>query len=177
MQMATVAVEGAVLGTEAIAGAIGGTAARASIAAGTRAMGASVTRALGKHGFDVLNVLMMGMMSMPPSHHDVPEHHDAPQPINPPPPPPAKPPDPPLPTPAVATLAPIPPPPPPPPPPKAPTDFSANGGAGSNEPQHVYNETHHGESSQITSDSSPLVTLIAIAGGGFILFYAIKKLT
>ena len=163
--------EGGILATEGIAELVGGTAARTAVQRSVGGFFSKLTKPLMSHAGDILNVATMGMMMMPP------EHHDAPQPINPPPPPPAKPPDPPLPTPAATALAPIPPPPPPPPPPKAPTDFSANGGAGSNEPQHVYNETHHGESSQITSDSSPLVTLIAIAGGGFILFYVIKKLT
>jgi hypothetical protein len=93
--MATVAVEGALIGTEAIAEAVGGAGVRTAITSGTRAMGSAVFKAVGKHGFDILNIAMMGMMSMPP------EHHDAPAPIKAPPPVAAPPATPTLPTPAV----------------------------------------------------------------------------
>lgn len=174
--MATVAVEGALVGTEAIVGAIGGAGARASIAGATRAMGSAVFKAVGKHGFDILNIAMMGMMSMPP------EHHDAPVPIKAPPPVPIKAPPPvkPTPTVAVAKFAAPDPPPPDPPPPKAPVIAGASGGAGTNEPTRVYNESHQTESKQATpqiqeSSSAPIMIAVVLGGGALVLFYFLHK--
>ena len=170
--MAAAIPEVGLLAVEGIAELTGGAAARAGV---EKATGGFLGK-LGKFipgGSDILNIATLGMMTMPP------EHHDTPVPINPPPPPAAKPPDPPLPTPTVAKLAPIPPPPPAPLPPKAPVYFSASdGGAGSNEPQRVHNESHESISAMpvchtSTNDDarSPVVMFVVLGGGALVLFY------
>ena len=177
--MAALIPEAAVFATEGVAELAGGTAARTAV---TRGIGSffgrivsPVKKALVHHAGDILNVASMGMMLIPP------EHHDAPVPINPAPPPPPPPPPPTLPTTtAVAQVQPIPPPPPPPLPPKPPVAFSgANGGAGSNEPVHVDSSMNNSEdnkqSSPESSSSSSTMTLFVIVGGALVLFYLMRK--
>ena len=177
--MAAAIPEVGLLATEGVAELAGGTAARTAV---TRSVSgffgkilSPVKNVLGAHGSDMLNLATMGMMMMPP------EHHDAPVPINPAPPPPPPPAPPTLPTTAAAKVEPIPPPPPPPLPPKPPVAISgANGGAGSNEPVRVDSSMNNSEdnkqSSPESSSSSPsTMALFVIVGGVLVLFYLIQK--
>lgn len=175
--MATVAAEGALLGTEAIAEAVGGTGVRTAIASGKRAIGNVLSKVVGKHGLDILNIGMMGMSFLPPEHHDAPAPTTAP-PVAAPPATAT------LPTPAVtaAKFAAPPPPPPDPPPPKAPVIAGASGGAGTNEPTRVYNESHETAGKQATpqvqeSSSSPIMIAVVLGGGAIVLFYLMYKST